>query len=316
MKVLFHGNCQSMAMAEALQNLPNVDIRATPHIWDITDNTVEDIRDYARKADLIISMPISDQYKPGLGTEELLGISDCQFVVHPNIHFEGAHPTFDYVRDNDRKHLDLHKLNNPFGDYFCYLLYTLWSDGKSHAETSELCQLPNPTDLVRGFYMHSLGNLRSREDDAASNYLGVRAYDFVRISPFFGEGDFALDYFDTFNHPSSKLLAKILTKLIENTHLKTVLERHSETIYPTELKPTIPVRLQLPIYPMVRTSLNTQWQEGCFVINHCGEDEHLDSIIAKSYQFFSLLSSEQIRLANAEPKHGLGRLYADHLLSV
>ena len=164
--------------------------------------------------------------------------------------------------------------------------------------------------------MHSLGNLRSREDDAASNYLGVRAYDFVHISPFFDEENFALDYFDTFNHPSSKLLAKVLAKLIENTHLKTVLERHSETIYPTELEPTIPVKLQLPIYPMVRTSLNRQLQERCIAINYRGEIEHLDSIVAKSYQFFSLLSPEQIRRVNAEPKHGLGRLYADHLLSV
>ena len=59
-------------MAEALQSIRNLEVRATPHIWDVTEDTVSEIRQFAQQADLIISMPISNQYKPGLGTQELL----------------------------------------------------------------------------------------------------------------------------------------------------------------------------------------------------------------------------------------------------
>ena len=303
-----------MAMAEALLHVPGVDVRATPHIWEISDQTVEDIREFARHADLIVGMPVSKQSKPGLGTAELLAISKCAFVVHPNIHFEGSYPTFDYVRNDEKKHLELGKLNNPFGDYFCFLLYTFWADGKSSADCYELLQLPNPTELVKGFYMHSLDNLRIREAESASSYLNIRSYEFVRVSQFFEEDRFDLEYFDTFNHPSSMLLKKFLDVLIDTTELKTILRRRGLNNLSSIKAPVISEKLRLPVYQLVANSLGLKGRQKAFFVNCQGATESLESMIDRSYEFFSRLTLEEIRLIHAEPKLGLGRLYANHIL--
>lgn len=313
MKVLFHGNCQSMAMAEALQGISNLEIRATPHIWDITEDTVTDIRQFAQRADLIISMPISNQYKPGLGTSELLSISNCQVIIHPNIHFEGAHPTFDYVRGADGKHLELHKLNNPFGDYFCYLLWVFWTRGITASHAADLLRSTNTLDLVNGFYMHSLDNLLKREEQVNTAYKDIRSYELVRISPLLKKEVFESDFFDTFNHPSPYLLGLVLRRLIDASHC--VMDCNGQEIQSDNLRPSIPQKLRLPVYRFVSESLEVKEQNLDLLVSTAGASESLNSMAEKSYQFFSCLAADQIKCICNEPKHGLGEAYANHLIS-
>jgi hypothetical protein len=306
-----------MAMAEALQGISNLEVRATPHIWDITEDTVADIRQFAQRADLIISMPISNQYKPGLGTSELLSISrsSCQVVIHPNIHFEGAHPTFDYIRDAGGKHIQLHKLSNPFGDYFCYLLYVLWTRAVTVTDATNILRSTKHLDLVNGFFMHSLDNLQKREDQASLAYKDIRNHELLRISPLLAKDVFECGFFDTFNHPSSRFLNLVLSGLIQASHCGMAIE--SKAILDYDARPIIPQKLRLPVYKFVAESLLL---EGCCsygqsFVNTTGESESLECMVEKVYCFFSRLSADLIKCICNEPKLGLGEAYANLLTS-
>lgn len=181
-KVLFHGNCQSLSLAKLFSQFEGFEVLATPLLWDIKDIDVLNIRDFVASADLVIAMPISPAYKDGLGTLELRELSTCPFIIHPNAHFEGFYPSFDYVRDDQGRHLDLNSFGNPHWDYLCHLTYSCFDSQMTECESVRLLSCQSADSIVNDMYSESLKNLISREQKMIQDHSSYPNSTLVAIS--------------------------------------------------------------------------------------------------------------------------------------
>ena len=252
--ILFHGNCQSMAFAKALSHNNKINVFATPYLWEITNEKVNEVRNYAKMADLIISMPISQTYKEGLGTHDLMQISQCPFVLHSNAHFEGWYPTFDFCRDMHGKQISIGNMGNPTGGYLCYLTYVFFYLGVNLENTIKLLQREIFIETISELYDFHEKTFFDRESKFSEEYEASHKSCYLTMWDLLGDRKSISKCFHTFNHPKKKLLLILLHRILakaEKDYVKDLPWIKELEIAEDKLQIE---SINLPIYPFVAKS--------------------------------------------------------------
>lgn len=303
-KILFHGNCQSMAFAAGLSRATGFDVMATPGLWQITPDKIDEIRTFARQADLVVSMPVTERGKwDGLSTKQLMEISSCPFVIHPNAHFEGYFPSFGICYYESGTHVPLYAKGNPTSDYLCFLTYALYTLGIDTEGCDSALGADCLVPLVQDYYKQSLKTLSLREDAYATDYNVTSKSVFVPISDLLSNPIETSRNFDSINHPSGPFLAILLHRILRRAYEEFgfnlpwigELERAM-----CEMSIVSPV---LPIYPLVASSLNHQ--AGSRIgLSFTNKPDFLTqtTVVTKAYAFFENLDGEDRSAIEKSPK--------------
>lgn len=205
------GNCQSHPLFLGLeQALPSCRFHFCTPVHFATPDDVRDLHRVLGETDVLVMHRITPGYRDDIGldgaTLAALLPAGARAVVVPNLHYEGYHPTIGYAHD-DRGGLPALARESPLGDYHDFLAMAAAERGLG-AET--ILRLPANSameDLLQGWHRRSLQELARRELDCdlhLSHWLETN----------YNTANHPLPLFHTFNHPSNRLLERLLSDLI------------------------------------------------------------------------------------------------------
>jgi len=219
--VLFYGNCQTYAIYKTL-NLPN---NFTPFHYQCFDTNIsqEEFTSLIKKSDIIITQPITDNYrnKPYLSTFFIIKNKkpDCKFIIFDSCHFDFYYFDLTYKKYNNQE------LNVPSAYHYkkmieCYINgfsteyyidnYINNIDLKNYEELEELAN-------------NSLNQLNARYINSKNKYNGdnifiISTYEFIKNN----YKDKLLFY--SFNHPTKYLIQFICEKIINILNIKNTID--------------------------------------------------------------------------------------------
>jgi hypothetical protein len=303
-KILFHGNCQSMAFAAGLSEASGFEIMVTPGLWQITPDKIHEVRSFAREADLVVSMPILEREKwDGLSAKQLMEICSCPFVIHPNAHFEGYFPTFGICYYESGLHIPIHSKGNPTSDYLCFLCYALFTLGIDadgcHRALEANCFIPS----IQEYYNKSLSVLASREGLYAVEYNRTSKCVFVPISDLIEDARETARCFDSMNHPSGPFLEILLRRILGRADDEFGMDFPWIVDLLSQIGAMSIVSPVLPIYPFVARSLNYEAgaRSGLTYTNK-PDSINQKEVVTKAYDFFESLNEEDRMAIEKSPK--------------
>ena len=299
-KILFHGNCQSMALASSLAKVATACeclVMATPLLWEIDEASVRRVREFASTADLIFAMPISSTYKEGLSTDDIIAISDCPVVIHPNVHFTGLFPTYDYARSVNGSHIGLYSRGNPTSDYLCYLTYSCFSLGIDVEQCFNLLSGLGACPLVLTNYDAALNELLRRESIIQSDVGHIGRCSSFRVTPFLGVSALLSNDFYSINHPSPSFLKRMLLGLLRTAATEFSLEFSrclSVSVAMDDFTASEIASPILPVYSFVAHSLGESPDARPYIsYTDSRADLRINEFVAASYQCFDRLETNE-----------------------
>lgn len=108
MKISIIANCQSHPIQQILNSNLKQDhtFLAIKPVYLIQKTDIDNTLANIKEADIIITQPIQDNYANlPIGTTQLRSYKKqtAKIIVIPNLYFEGYHPNFTYIKDQDNK---------------------------------------------------------------------------------------------------------------------------------------------------------------------------------------------------------------------
>lgn len=211
------GNCQGHPIFLGLERaLPSHRFHYCAPVHMATADNVEELHRVLPHTQILVIQYITPGYRDGIGldgaTLETLLPEGAGAIVLPNLHYEGYHPTIGYAQD-DRGELPRLASESPLGDYHDFLAMAAAERGLEAAEILALPATPAMEELLRGWHRRSLEELARRENDCH-----------LRLSPWleanYNAPDHPLPLFHNFNHPSNRVLERLLADLIAMLELE------------------------------------------------------------------------------------------------
>jgi hypothetical protein len=331
MKALLIGNCQVAPLKAILNSLSseaNIEFYNCTPVHSISREEVNELHGSIRKYDVIFTQPITDNYRDNIGVStstiaDLLSSRQCLFKF-PNLHFEGYHPTYGYIRDCSQRLIRGKYLSDLSHDQFkiielCDYHDVLILSGYLHEmHPSDLFEFmsshqPQCSKKLADWFLSSLSRLRDKE--AICNTSMTALIEELVLSGLVGQ-----PVFHSFNHPTPLLLgclAMQLLRLIDVNLFPTVgLETSLKAQAAYGWRDTF-ADTKLPVYEFVKTSifqksyLNPTFSSGPLKVK--GQSLHLPDQIRLYFKFYDAIGGGANLMCNLDTVKG--RLCRDLLLS-
>ncbi|WP_336488258.1 WcbI family polysaccharide biosynthesis putative acetyltransferase [Methylobacterium nigriterrae] len=284
MRVYCHGNCQASALGWLLAEIkPNWTIKSREvHNFDILQPTqFEQYCDDIRSADIILSQPVSDNYR-GVDFLSLSWLKahkrpDGQLCVFPSIHYRGYNPQIFGLG------IEAYKIG-----YDDVHIADMYASGLSVEECHD--RITSPMFFTRAFVLsEAMTNLREliRREDVTGSH--------ARVSPILATRMDQELLFHTFNHPNRRILVSVVEQLMAAAGQPVTLPLVGMCyLNNTRIIP----------YPSAVTSLGMDVsavpERGLFVHLHVAMP--LVDFVKKAYEAYEQAGREQLRTAISNNK--------------
>lgn len=213
---LFYGNCQMVA----LHNMLSPIIGGKYHVYPcravhlLTNDDITYIHNILHTIDLLITQPISDNYKNNsdLSTKTILSklSTKCKIIMIPNCYFNFYYPFVTYLKTVHKEYTEYY-----FDLNLIQILHS--TDNKDDIVTLffdciDKCEYPHQDKLAEA----SISELHKREIEMCAKYNNIYC---ITISQFIKDNykDHLLFY--TRNHPTNYLLAHICKSILHYIHI-------------------------------------------------------------------------------------------------
>jgi len=289
MQIVVTGNCQSTALSRLLAALLGSkglkhEITTWPELHLIQENELPDLTSTLNSADLLLAMPVGDNYRGmPLGTSQLAEQCRpaCQVTVYPNLYFKGYHPNYDYIRDIEGNHITArtHSVygQNPFGDYHdqCAFAFFFSACPSLSAAVSQYNHFLEEiheelASAHQKVLIETLSEMRRREHSCTFS-----------LSDFIATGYKKERLFHSFNHPANALLLKVAQYAMESVDAG--FSPSHEPAY--ETLPELLLHPQLPILPTVASAIGLTFEIDNQLNNHISYQYYFDFLSANKNLF-------------------------------
>jgi hypothetical protein len=198
----------------------------------IAPEEIDYITSELKSSELIITQPINDGYRGmPIGTNQLRETcnSKTKIIVIPNLYFEGYHPNFLYIKDQNNQtvspRLSEYKIfKSDYHDAFCFSAKILGLNFADYINIYEKIVLDE--SWINTNLTNSLDALRKRESECD-----------IKISRHIEDNFLKTQLFWTFNHPSNNLLEFLTDKIIELLGLSSISKIEFPELLTSEIFP-------------------------------------------------------------------------------
>lgn len=199
--VIVLGNCQSHPVSSFLWEMCGGDSKFTPLIAHLSspDQEKDDIA-LLNSADLILTQPISDNYKAShLATSRLKALYPDLVCTWPNLYFSGQTPDIIALKDCNGS-----MVTGPLDVYHSAGVTRCWQNDLSVKQTTDYLEreLPITETELKSCIEQSMQTLVNREQS-----LDIKITDFIE------EKLQCERLFFTYNHPSSRLIIEVCERI-------------------------------------------------------------------------------------------------------
>jgi len=248
MKIIIIGNCQIEYLAKRLncsEDLYNSQLICPKPVYLINESEVNQLHKDIRSCDILITQPVGNEYRNsiGVGTEFLKSLlpKHSTTLIIPNLYFAGYFPTFGYLKNEKGEtataSADIWHSIPRWLDYHDYLILASVSTGLSFDNFYTFISSDIKVKIFSTLFESSLQELKLRDNDC-----DVLAY------PILEHFNFDTEMFNSFNHPTNKLMQHLACDIAKklNLNFKSIMINDDEFLpFP-----------RLPVYPVVLSSLN------------------------------------------------------------
>lgn len=212
LKILFYGNCQICSLGNTLNLSPLTKIIPCFHDSEISKN---DFVKIINEADIIVTQPISDNYKNTYYLSTNFIITNCKqtakiFII-PSLHFDFYYPDLTYkMKENN-----IHESEPADYHYKCVIenyekgvnyIFDNYINNESYKSSEELLSLAN----------NSLQELKRRED-LMDNFVTINpSVIIIKFSKFIEDNYRDKLLFYSMNHPVALCLQVIAERIKQN----------------------------------------------------------------------------------------------------
>ncbi len=271
MKIHLIGNCQILPLQEILNLvLPEDSVTSSLPVHSISKDEVADLQSSIHQYDVILSQPINSGYRDSIGIDtdsiaKLLDNSRTRLLHFPNVHFEGFHPTWGYMRLDDgsllRGRVIPEHQNATFqliedSDYHDYLLLCCLANNLSVEQTCNVLSNSTGVEATKRWFEQSLQILAQRELACITSVNSL-------LSSYLENASNTCPM-HSYNHPNSKVLTAMALQIADFLSTSSTndpsdtLRRASLCIKDLNIQDRLG-RIRLPIYKNVAASINAAY---------------------------------------------------------
>ncbi len=267
-KCIIIGNCQASQLASTLmlsvEFADNFDIVRFPPVHKISEIKVRELHELLPSVDLLISQPISENYRKniGLGTKTLQSkLCRGALITWPVVYWDAYNPELFYFKDKNNL-----TVTDEF-DYHHYFIFKNYLEKRSIKEVADTFFDHGKNILLQSTADAGLSNLARKEKD-----LDIKVSQYIRDN----YKDNLL--FFTYNHPAQKIILFIAFQILKKMNLN--FDPEALLIKKDGLNTT-----KYPILPSVYEKIGLRFgDENFFKIRN--EKISLLQVLKKYYSFY------------------------------
>lgn len=229
--IIFLGSCQVGVYDALTKASQQTEIESGAiEVYKYKASEYEGIYDQLKKADIVVTMPITDKYGP-LATSNLKA-SINNLVVISRIYFRGYHPDCVYLGASGGKD----RWNSPIGAYNSKVVYNNWKAGR-HFKRAVKEILEYDPEVARAVFDASAEEWLERE----RSLVDISAAPLILNNPELG-----WRYLHVFNHPTVDYLTKYLREIYYFMGIQVPLDSCEDPLAESS---------RFPVYPQVFEAL-------------------------------------------------------------